>query len=558
MKPIPLNAKRDFMGVLSRQKGLQAEPHPEPSVSRNQGEEGSPYEQKSVMSDFDGNTKARLGVAGLDDILVGGLARGHLYLLEGSPGTGKTTIALQFLVEGYERGEKGLYVTLSETESELRLTAHSHGWEIEDKFSIFELAPPETLLDSEQQQSLLYSSDMELGEATRSMFAAVESLKPDRIVLDSLSEIRLLAQSSLRYRRQILLLKHYFARNGATVLMLDDLTSDANDKTVHSVAHGVVRLDELAPIYGAERRRLRVLKYRGQAYRGGYHDFAIKHGGVDVFPRLVASEHRTSFDRSPLPSNNVELDALLGGGLERGSSTLVLGPAGSGKSLLTLHFARAAVERGEKAAIFVFDEELGLLFNRAKAMGIDLEALRDSGNLVIEQVDAAELSPGEFAHRVRRQVDSAKVKTVIIDSLNGYQAAMPEEHALLLHMHELLQYLNRQGTTTFVTVAQHGLVGEMKSPVDITYLADSVILLRYFEAVGRVRRAISVVKKRSGTHENTIREYRIGRTGIAIGKPLEDFQGVLRGIPTYTGTSSPLLESEIDERFGPTTGDSRV
>ncbi|MBU1337224.1 MAG: ATPase domain-containing protein [Devosia sp.] len=510
------------------------------------------------MSEITKSQKARLGVAGLDNILVGGLARGHLYLLEGSPGTGKTTIALQFLLEGHAKGETGLYVTLSETESELRLTANSHGWEIDNKFEIFELAPPESLLDSEQQQTLLYSSDLELGEATKAMFEVVERHKPDRIVLDSLSEIRLLAQSSLRYRRQILLLKHYFARNGATVLMLDDLTSEANDKTVHSVAHGVIRLEELAPTYGAERRRLRVIKYRGQAYRGGFHDFTIKHGGVDVFPRLVANEHRTHYDRAPLTSRIAELDALLGGGVERGSSALVLGPAGSGKSLLTLHFARAAVERGEKAALFIFDEELGLLFARAEAMGIDLEGLEKSGNLLIEQVDAAELSPGEFAHRVRHRVDAAQVKTVVIDSLNGYQASMPEEQSLLLHMHELLQYLNRQGATTFITVAQHGLVGDMKSPVDITYLADSVILLRYFEAAGRVRRAMSVIKKRSGRHEDTIREYRIGSGGIAIGKPLEDFQGVLRGVPTYTGSSDPLLGAEGDSRFGPANGDNRV
>lgn len=510
------------------------------------------------MSDTQKEPKARLGVPGLDNILVGGLARGHLYLLEGSPGTGKTTIALQFLLEGHANGETGLYVTLSETEDELRLTANSHGWDIGGKFSVFELAPPESLLDSEHQQSLLYSSDLELGEATRAIFEAVERNRPDRIVVDSLSEIRLLAQSSLRYRRQILLLKHYFARNGATVLLLDDLTSDANDKTVHSVAHGVVRLDELAPTYGAERRRLRVIKYRGQSYRGGYHDFTIRRGGVDVFPRLVAAEHRTHYDRTALTSNIPELDALLGGGLERGSSALVLGPAGSGKSLLTLHFARAAVERGEKAALFIFDEELGLLFSRAKAMGFDIQALRDSGNLLIEQVDAAELSPGEFAHRVRRQVDSAQVKTVVIDSLNGYQASMPEEQSLLLHMHELLQYLNRQGATTFVTVAQHGLVGDMKSPVDITYLADTVVLLRYFEALGRVRRAMSVIKKRSGRHEDTIREYRIGKNGIAIGEPLEDFQGVLRGVPTYTGSRNPLLEAERDHHLTPKSGDDRV
>jgi circadian clock protein KaiC len=485
--------------------------------------------------------KAKLGIAGLDDILVGGLSRGHLYLVEGTPGTGKTTLALQYLLEGARCGETGLYITLSETERELSLSAASHGWDIGARFKVFELAPPETLLDEEREQSLLYSSDIELGETTQRMFEVVERTRPDRIVVDSLSEIRLLAQSSLRYRRQILALKHYFARSNATVLMLDDLTTDTLDKTVHSVAHGVVRLEELAPNYGAERRRLRVVKYRGQPFRGGYHDFAIRPGGLRVFPRLVSAEHRTDFVRDSMSSRIPALDALLGGGIDKGSSALVLGPSGSGKSLLTMQFARAAVERGEKVALFIFDEELGLLFDRARGMGIDLEALREGGNLFIDQVDAAELSPGEFSHRVRERVDLSGVKTVVVDSLNGYQAAMPEEQSLLLHVHELLQYLNRQGVTTFLTVAQHGLVGDMKSPVDITYLADTVLLLRYFEAAGRVRRALSVIKKRSGTHEDTIREYRITGNGVEIGEPLTGFQGVLRGVPTYTGGGSPLL-----------------
>jgi circadian clock protein KaiC len=487
--------------------------------------------------------KARTGVAGLDDILMGGLSPGHVYLLEGSPGTGKTTIALQFLLEGAKLGETGLYITMSETEQELREGAASHGWTIADGVRVFELVPPENLLDDEHQQSLLYSSDLELGETTKAVFGAIDRTRPVRIVIDSLSEIRLLAQSSLRYRRQILAMKHYFAKQGATVLMLDDLTTDTNDKTVHSLAHGVIRLEGLTPSYGAERRRLRVIKYRGQSFRGGFHDFIIAEGGVQVFPRLVSGEHKTGFARDVLTSGIGELDALLGGGIEQGSSTLVMGPAGSGKSLLTVQFAVAAALRGEKAALFIFDEELGLLTDRTKLMGIDLNALCASGNLFIEQVDAAELSPGEFAHRVRAQVDRHGVKTVVIDGLNGYQSAMPEENFLILHIHELLQYLNRQGTSTFLTVAQHGLVGEMKAPVDITYLADTVILLRFFEAFGQVRRAISIIKKRYGTHENTIREIRIDSQGIAIGEPLQGFQGVLRGTPVLAdGDRARLLE----------------
>lgn len=474
-----------------------------------------------------------IGVVGLDDVLGGGLARGRLFLVEGSPGAGKTTIGLEFLIAGAKAGQRCLYITLSETEQELRASAASHGWPL-DGVEVFELIPPENLLDDEQQQSLLYSSDLELGETTKRIFEAFERVRPDRVVLDSLSEIRLLAQSSLRYRRQILALKHYFAQQDATVLMLDDLTADPTDKTVHSIAHGVLRLEETAPEYGSERRRLRVIKYRGRRFRGGYHDFTIVTGGVRVFPRLVSAEHKRDFERDTLSTHSAELNALLGSGVERGSSVLILGPAGTGKSLLTLTFLATAVQRGEKAAMFVFDEEIGLLFKRAADLGIDLQAMVDSERLVLEQVDAAELAPGEFSSRVRHCVEVHGARTVVIDSLNGYQAAMPGEHALVLHMHELLQYLNRQGVTTFLTVAQHGLVGDMKAPVDITYLADTVILLRYFEALGRVRRAISVVKKRTGRHEDTIREYVIDRRGVTLGEPLRQFQGVLRGVPTLS------------------------
>lgn len=487
--------------------------------------------------------QAGTGIEGLNDIIGGGLERGRVFLIEGAPGTGKTTLATQFLIAGAKADERCLYITLAETESELRASAASHGWNLSG-VEVFELIPPENLLDENQQQSLLYSSDLELGETTTRIFEAFERLKPKRVVLDSLSEIRLLAQSSLRYRRQILGLKHYFAMTDATVILLDDLTAELNDKTVHSVAHGVIRLEETSPEYGAERRRLRVIKYRGRRYRGGFHDFTIAPGGLQVFPRLVSAEHKASYSREVFRTESVELDSLLGGGLERGSSVLILGPAGTGKSLLALTFVQSATKRGEQAAMFVFDEELELLFERAKGLKIDLQAMVETGQLVIEQVDAAGLSPDEFSSRVRRCVEMHGARTVVIDSLNGYQAAMPGEHALVLHMHELLQYLNRRGATVFLIVAQHGLVGDMQAPVDVTYLADTVILLRYFEALGRVHRAISIVKKRTSWHEDTIREFRIGGRGITLGEPLTNFQGVLQGVPALVGDRPNLLNAE--------------
>jgi circadian clock protein KaiC len=487
---------------------------------------------------------ARTGIAGLDDILAGGFTRGHIFLLEGAPGAGKTTIAIQFLLEGARAGERSLYITLSETEAELRDGAASHGWTLGPEIGVFELLPPESVLSDDHQQSLLYSSDLELGEVTRQIFDAIERVRPTRVVLDSLSEIRLLAQSSLRYRRQILAIKHYFSRYGATVLMLDDLTAETADKTVHSITHGVIRLEELAPAYGAERRRARIVKYRGQKYRGGYHDFTIRTGGVAVFPRLIAAEHRRLFDRRLLPTGVAALDSLLGGGVHAGSSTLILGPAGTGKSLVAMTFAMAAIARGEKAALFIFDEELESLFERMAKLGVALKAAHDRGSVVIEQTDAAELSPGEFAHRVKARIDSGDIRTVVIDSLNGYQAAMPEENSLVLHIHELLLFLNRRGAATFMTVAQHGLIGDMQAPVDVTYLADAVIVLRYFEAAGHVRRAMSVIKKRTGAHEKTIREYKVGDAGLLMGEPLDGFQGVLHGAPIYLGERGRLLGDE--------------
>ncbi len=388
--------------------------------------------------------RAQTGVPGLDDVLGGGVARNRLHLLEGSPGTGKTTIALQFLMRGAEQGERGIYVSLAETDQELREGAASHGWTLSDKITVFELVPPESVLDPEQHQTLLYSSDLELGETITRILETIERIKPQRVVIDSLSEIRLLAQSSLRYRRQILALKHYFARHNSTVIMLDDLTSETTDRAVHSIAHSVIHLDQLAPVYGGERRRLRIVKCRGQQFRSGYHDFNIVRGGVIVFPRLVAAEHRQPFETELLPSGVPALDSLLGGGIAAGSSTLLIGPAGTGKSFIIMQYLAAAVKRGERAALFVFDEELGLLLTRAKGLGIDLAGMRDSKKLYIEQLDAAELTPGEFSHRVRGYVDKENIKIVAVDSLNGYQAAMSEEQFITLHLHELLQYLNRR------------------------------------------------------------------------------------------------------------------
>ena len=482
--------------------------------------------------------KAATGISGLDDVLSGGLTRGGIFLLEGEPGCGKTTVALQFLLNGCQAGEKCLYITLSETDPELRAGAASHGWTLPDNMIVRELIPAESLVKGEAQ-SLFYASDLELSEASGQIYAAVAEVQPSRLIVDSLSEIRLLAQSSLRYRREILTIKHHFASLRTTVLLLDDLTADVADKTVHSIAQGVIQLQQYYPNYGAERRRLRVLKYRGQKYRGGYHDMTIATGGVNVFPRLVAAEHRTRFLRRAIPTGIASFDALMGGGVDAGSSTLIMGPAGTGKSLIAMTFALAAVKRGEQAALFIFDEELGLLFDRMKQLDIDLEGLHQQGKLRIEQIDAAELSPGEFSHRVRKTVDEAKIKTVIIDSLNGYQASMTEESSVILHIHELLQYLNRQGTATFLTMAQHGLVGHMTSPTDVTYIADTVILLRYFEALGHVRRAISCIKKRTGRHESTIREYHIGDGGLSVDDPLTQFQGVLQGIPAVLDPYQP-------------------
>ena len=483
----------------------------------------------------------RTGVPGLDDVLAGGLTRDRIYLLEGAPGAGKTTIAMQFLRTGAAAGERGLYVTLSETAEELRASAASHGWTLDSDIHLYEQATASDLLDEQRQQSLLYAADLELGEAMRRILAEVERLQPARIVIDSASEIRLLAQDALRFRRQILALKQYFAAHKATVLVLDDLTSGPEDRTLHSIAHGVVQLHELVPEYGADRRRLRVTKYRGVRFRGGYHDFVIATGGVQVYPRLVAAEHGRSFAREAVGTGLAALDDLLGGGLTRGSSALLIGPSGAGKSMLSTRIAAGAVARGAKAAIYLFDEEIGLYKSRLRSIGIDVDAMVAAGALRVQQIDPAELAPGAFAQQVRGDIEQGGVDTVVIDSLNGYQAAMPEENFLLLHMHELLTYLNRAGVVSVLNMAQHGLLGDLRTNVDVTYLCDTIVLLRFFEVRGSVRRAISAVKNRAGPHENLIREFRIDADGLHVGRPLTDFQGVLSGTPRFHGEHDALL-----------------
>ena len=478
------------------------------------------------------------GSEGLDDILGGGFDANRMYLYEGRPGTGKTTIALQFLLKGVSNGERVLYISLSETRRELTLVAQRHGWSL-DGVDIFELVPPETTLDPERELTVFHPAEMELSETTNLIFKEVERINPTRVVLDSLSELRLLAQNPLRYRRQVLALKHFFTNRNCTVILLDDLSSSQDDLQLHSIAHGVVMLEQLAIDYGAERRRLRVIKMRGIKFRGGFHDFTIEQGGLRIFPRLVAAEHHSPFVGEPTSSGNAELDQLLGGGLERGTNALLIGAAGVGKSSIALTYAMAAAERGEHAVFFAFDEGRGTVEARARTLGLPIDKHLADGRIRFQQVDPAELSPGEFAANVRRSVELDNARIIIIDSLNGYLNAMPDERFLILQMHELLSYLGQQGVLTILVLAQHGLAGPMDTSLDISYLSDAVLMLRYFELGGTVRRALSVVKKRSGTHENTIREFRLGSAGITVGPPLKEFSGIFSGNPRYTGTAMP-------------------
>ncbi|HEX8256924.1 MAG TPA: ATPase domain-containing protein [Allosphingosinicella sp.] len=474
------------------------------------------------------------GSAALDYILRGGYAANRVHLLEGEPGAGKTTLGLQFLLDGAAKHERCLYITLSESRNELLHVATTHGWDL-GGIDIFELVPPELSLDTEREQSIVYASDLELGETVQMVMDEVERMAPARIVFDSLSEIRLLAQGPLRFRRQVLALKHYFAKHNCTVLFLDDLTQTENDLSLHSLAHGVVRLDQVAVAYGAERRRLRVYKMRGRAFRGGFHDFAIRTGGLDIFPRLVASSYPDGGRAEKVALSGVEaLDRLTGNGLDYGTSTLIIGPSGAGKSTLALQYAYAGLARGEKAFFVSFDETEAIFLRRARGLGMDIDDYQQKGLFTFRQVDPAELSPGELTSILRQQVEEG-AQIVVLDSLSGYQHAMPEEQYMLLQMHEIVTYLNQQGILTLLVLAQSGMVGHMQSPIDLTYLADAVMLLRFFEARGEIRRAISVLKKRTGAHESTLRELKIDAGGIRVGEKLDGFRGVLTGVPTIEG-----------------------
>jgi circadian clock protein KaiC len=490
--------------------------------------------------------RALMGIQGLDDILGGGLPRDRIYLLDGEPGTGKTTIALQFLLAGRERGEKGLYVTLSETREELEGAAASHGWDL-DGITIVELAAIQRE-EAEEIYTLFHPAEIELQHTVEAILKQVEEHRPSRVVFDSLSEMRMLARDPLRFRRQILSLKQFFVGRECTVMLLDDRSHPSGDLQLQSLAHGVINLEHLAMEYGAERRRLQVMKLRGVKYRGGYHDFRILPGGIKVYPRILRHGSTKAAEHRQLPSGSKELDSLLGGGILAGTSTLLMGSAGTGKSVLAMQYAQQAAESGIKARVYLFDERTTTALVRAKGLGIDNSAAIADGRLVLKQIEPTEMSPGEFAQDIVNAVEKEDAKLIVLDSINGYMQAMPAERLLLVQVHELLSYLADRGASIIMTLVQHGVFGgTVDEAAEVSYLADTVLLLRYFEHAGMVRRAISVVKKRDGTHESTIRESRVGPGGLHVGKPLHDFRGVLTGVPEYVGRLEPLMTNTLEE-----------
>ena len=478
------------------------------------------------------------GIQGFDEVLGGGLPANRVYLIEGDPGTGKTTLALQFLLEGAKLGERGLYVALSENRAELAAVATSHGWSL-DAIDIYELSTPPESLGVDSQYTLFHPSEVELGETIKTVLEEVERTQPSRIVFDSLSEMRLLAGDPLRYRRQVMALKQFFSGKRCTVFLIDDRSLTSTELQVQSICHGVFRLDDLSFQFGPVRRRLRVQKLRGVEFSSGYHDFVIRKGGIKVYPRLESGDFKPQRERQLVASGLRELDELLGGGLERGTSVLITGPAGVGKSLLSTQYAIAAAERGERSALYIFDETLTTVHRRSASLGLPFERHIESGKILLRQVDPGALTPGELVHEIRNAVERDGARIVVIDSLNGYLSSMPEERFLTIQLHELHTYLAQKGVLSMITIAQYGLIGSSSVPIEVSYLADTVILLRCFEADGEVRQAISVVKKRYGAHERTIRELRISSGGMRVGPTLRDFRGILTGIPEYESAKLP-------------------
>ncbi len=484
------------------------------------------------------------GIAGLDEILGGGIPTNRMYVIEGEPGSGKTTMALQFLLEGVKRNEKSLYITFSETEDELNAVADSHMWTLK-KIHLIDLSTLERQLTPDSHTTLFHPSEMELTKITENLLKKIDEFGPARIVFDSVSEMKLLAESPLRYRRQVLSLKQALSKRKSTVFFLDDLTSPSQDLQVQSIAHGVIRLTRLHHEFGGERRQVRILKMRGVKFVSGHHDFEINTGGVEVYPRMISSQHEETIKPGHLESGVKELDLLLGDGLDRGTTNLFLGPAGSGKSTMSLLFALSAVQKGEKVAFFSFDETIANMTRRCSAIGLEVEKAMKSGLFRIQKVDPAELSPGAFSGLLQKLVTNEDISVVVIDSLNGYIQAMPQEQFLTLQLHELFTYLNNHGIVTLMTLAQHGMVGSMQAPIDLTYLADTVILTRFFEANGAVKKAISVIKKRTGAHEDTIREFSVGKNGVIVGHALTQFQGILTGVPRYSGESESIMKKNV-------------
>ena len=480
-----------------------------------------------------GTARLDTGIAGLNEILNGGLPPGQMYLLEGDPGTGKTTIAMQFILAGIERGEKALYITLSEPRTELEGSARSHGWNPKT-IPIAEFVPEEASLSPDQQYTVFHPSEVELASTIQKLTDIIDRERPDRLVIDSLSELRLLADNVMRYRRQLLALKQFFVGRDTTVLMLDDRTTDGNDLQLQSIAHGVIRLEKIHRSYGVTRRHIEIVKLRGSAYREGFHDYTIKLGGVRIYPRLIAAEHNQPFPKDVLSSGVPELDTLFGGGISRGSSTLIIGPTGVGKSTVALQYAVAAARRDDRAIVYAFDEVRRTSIERAEAVGMSVHRELDRGTLSIQQIDPAELSPGEFIAQIRQDVEEHGTRVLVIDSLNGFLNAMPGERDLILHLHELIAYLNQRGVLTILILTQHGLVGSMHADLDVSYLSDTVVLLRYFEMHGEIRQVVSVLKQRTGQHERTLRELSFSRTGLTLSSPLSSFRGVLTGVPRTT------------------------